>query len=101
MTSSTSCSPESSPRRSTSVRICRRQAEWASPDGEGPLAAAERAAAEGRFQEALETFLAAVQNGRDEEKKASREAMLKIFAVLGEEDPLTQEYRRKLAAALF
>ena len=75
--------------------------EWASPDGEGPLAAAERAAAEGRFQEALETFLAAVQNGRDEEKKASREAMLKIFAVLGEEDPLTQEYRRKLAAALF
>jgi putative thioredoxin len=75
--------------------------EWASPDGEGPLAGAERAAAEGRFQEALETFLAAVQNGRDEERKASREAMLKIFAVLGEEDPLTQEYRRKLAAALF
>src|SRR6266508_998422 len=75
--------------------------EWASPDGQGPLAGAERAAAEGRFQEALDTFLAAVQNGRDQEKQAAREAMLKVFAVLGEEDPLTQEYRRKLAAALF
>jgi thioredoxin-like negative regulator of GroEL len=27
--------------------------------------------------------------------------MLKVFAVLGDEDPLTREYRRKLAAALF
>ena len=75
--------------------------EWASPDGEGPLAAAERAAAEGRFHEALEVFLAAVQNGAAEEKQAARESMLKVFAVLGEEDPLTQEYRRRLASALF
>jgi putative thioredoxin len=75
--------------------------EWASPDGEGPLAAAERAAAEGRLQEALEVFLAAVRNGAEEEKRAARESMVKVFAVLGEEDPLTQEYRRKLAAALF
>jgi putative thioredoxin len=75
--------------------------EWASPDGEGPLAEAERAASEGRFGEALEVFLAAVQNGSDQEKQAAREAMLKVFAVLGEDDALTQEYRRKLAAALF
>ena len=75
--------------------------EWASPDGEGPLAAAERAAAEGRFQEALEVFLAAVQNGGEEERERAREAMLKVFAVLGEDEALTQEYRRKLAAALF
>jgi putative thioredoxin len=76
-------------------------AEWASPNGDSPLAAAERAAAEGRFQDALEVFLAAVQNGSDEEKQRAREAMLKVFAVLGEEDPLTLEYRRKLATALF
>jgi len=75
--------------------------EWGSPDGEGPLAGAERAAAEGRYREALEIFVAAVQNGSDEEKRAAREAMLKVFAVLGEDDALTQEYRRKLAAALF
>jgi thioredoxin-like negative regulator of GroEL len=27
--------------------------------------------------------------------------MLKVFSVLGEEDPRTAEYRRKLAAALY
>lgn len=75
--------------------------EWASPNGDSPLAAAERAAAEGRFQEALEVFLAAVRNGTEEEKQRAREAMLKVFSVLGEEDPLTTEYRRRLAAALF
>jgi putative thioredoxin len=75
--------------------------EWASPNGSGPLSEAERAAAEGRFQEALETFLAAVRNGSDEDRGQAREAMLKVFSVLGEEDPLTAEYRRKLAAALY
>jgi len=75
--------------------------EWASPNGEGPLAQAERAAAEGRLADALEVFMAAVQNGSPEDRQRAREAMLKLFAVLGDEDPLTQEYRRRLAAALF
>jgi putative thioredoxin len=75
--------------------------EWASPNGSGPVADAERAAAEGRFQEALDVFLAAVRNGREEERDRGREAMLKLFAVLGDEDPLTIEYRRRLAAVLF
>ncbi|HEX9236323.1 MAG TPA: thioredoxin [Actinomycetota bacterium] len=74
---------------------------WASPNGEGPLAAAERAAAEGRFGEALEVFLAAVQNGRPEDRDRARAAMLKVFAVLGDQDPMTSEYRRRLSAALF
>ena len=77
--------------------------EWTGPDanGAGPLRSAERAAAEGRFQEALEVFLAAVRNGSDEDRQAARQDMLKVFSVLGEEDPVTVEYRRKLAAALF
>ena len=75
--------------------------EWATPQGRGPLSEAERAAAEGRFQEALETFLAAIRNGTEEQRTRAREAMLKIFSVLGENDPLTIEYRRRLAAALF
>jgi putative thioredoxin len=75
---------------------------WASvsPNGEGPLASAERAAAEGRFGEALEAFLAQVKAG-GEDGDAARDAMLKLFAVLGDDDPLTAEYRRKLAASLF
>jgi putative thioredoxin len=73
--------------------------EWASPNGSGPLAGAERAAAEGRFQEALDGFLQEIQGG--EHRDEAREAMLKLFAVLGDDDPLTIEYRRKLAAALF
>jgi putative thioredoxin len=76
-------------------------AEWASPDGSGPLADAERAAAAGRFQDALVTFLAAVANGTDDERKQAREAMVKVFSVMGDDHPLTEEYRRKLAAALF
>src|SRR5437762_3590277 len=63
--------------------------EWTGPDanGAGPLRSAERAAAEGRFQEALEVFLAAVRNGSDEDRQAARQDMLKVFSVLGEEDP--------------
>lgn len=77
--------------------------EWAGPDtnGAGPLRSAERAAAAGRFQEALEVFLAAVRNGADDDRQSARQAMLKVFSVLGEDDPITVEYRRKLAAALF
>jgi putative thioredoxin len=75
--------------------------EWAgSANSKGPLARAERAAAEGRFEEALEAFLSEVEAGGDH-RDTAREAMLKVFAVLGETDPLTRDYRRKLAAALF
>ena len=77
--------------------------EWAAPgpNGEGPLATAERAAAEGRFRDALDVFLAAVRNGTEEQRTEAREAMLKVFSVLGDDDPLTVEYRRRLAAVLF
>ena len=75
---------------------------WAAPgaNGEGPLAAAERAAAGGRFDEALEAFLRSVQVGGEDRERA-KDAMLKVFAVLGDDDPLTREYRRRLSAALF
>jgi putative thioredoxin len=73
--------------------------EWAAvPDGEGALARGRRAAAEGRWGEALEAFLEEIRSG---DRERGREAMLKVFSVLGDEDPLTREYRRKLAAALF
>jgi putative thioredoxin len=59
-----------------------------------------RDAAEGRFAQALEAFIRLVMDS-GEQREAAREAMLKLFAVLGDQDPLTQEYRRKLATALF
>ena|SRR5437879_5108418 len=68
--------------------------------GDPALAEPMRAASEGRFPKALEGFLRVVMNG-GESRDAAREAMIKLFAVLGEQDPLTSEYRRKLAAALF
>jgi putative thioredoxin len=76
--------------------------EWSAPesDGQGPMTVGQRAAAEGRWAEALDEFLREVR-AHDDHSDAAREAMLKVFSVLGEDDPLTQEYRRKLAAALF
>ncbi|HEY1331217.1 MAG TPA: thioredoxin [Actinomycetota bacterium] len=72
----------------------------AGANGDGDLAAAERAAADGRFDDALRGFLDQVRAGGDS-RDAAREAMLKIFSILGDDDPLTREYRPKLAAALF
>jgi putative thioredoxin len=78
-------------------------ANWAGPNGgssDPALAGPMRAAAEGRFDQALRDLLVLVMNG-GESRDQAREAMLKVFAVLGDGDPLTQDYRRKLAAALF
>lgn len=75
--------------------------EWAGPsaNGDSPLARAERAAGQGRFAEALEGFLQEIRVG--DQRDEARGAMLKLFVVLGDDDPLTVEYRRKLAAALY
>ena len=66
-----------------------------------PIAArspsAKRLAAAGRWREALDGMLGALQDDRD----AARQAMITVFAVLGDDDELVPEYRRKLAAALF
>ena len=70
------------------------------PDGQGSIAQAQRAAAEGKFGEALDAFLKEVASGGDQRDQA-RAAMLKIFTILGELHPLTREYRRRLSAVLF
>jgi putative thioredoxin len=70
---------------------------WAHRDGEGPLGFAKALAGKGAWREALDGMLHALA----EDREAARAAMLEVFAVLGEDDPLVQEYRRKLAQALF
>jgi putative thioredoxin len=71
--------------------------DWGALDGAGPLDAAKRLAAEGSFREALDAMLAVLGDDRD----SARAAMVDLFSVLGDEDPLVMEYRRKLTNALF
>ena len=56
--------------------------------------------AAGGTQEALDALLHAVTLG-GEPREEGRKAMLDIFEILGPDDPLTGQYRRKLASALF
>jgi putative thioredoxin len=74
------------------VRVSR----WAEEDQERPGVAGRSLAAAGRFREALEDMMLRV--GSDPE---ARQDVLDVFAVLGDEDELTREFRPKLAAALF
>ena len=80
------------------VMALTRLREWASVEGPGTLSSAKRLAAQGRWREALDGMLAAL--GGDERDDA-RSAMIDVFAVLDEDDPLVAEYRRRLASALF
>jgi putative thioredoxin len=73
-----------------------RVAQWAETDGPGTLASAKRLAAQGRWREALDGMLGAIVDDPD-----ARQAMLDVFAVLGDDDPLVADYRRRLANALF
>lgn len=58
-------------------------------------------AAAGRYEQALEALLVAVRQDAKYEDAAARKAMVDLFAVLGGDHPLTQEFRAKLAQALF
>ncbi len=69
---------------------------WANLTEPGTLASAKRLAAQGKWREALDGMLGAL---RDDDE--ARRAMLDVFAVLGDDDPLVPEYRRRLANALF
>jgi len=69
---------------------------WASIEGPGTLSSAKRLAAAGKYREALDGMLGALGDDPD-----ARQAMLEVFAVLGDENPLVSEYRRRLASALF
>jgi putative thioredoxin len=72
--------------------------DWASVEGPGTLPSAKRLAAQGKWREALDAMLAALQG---DDRDAAREAMVDVFAVLGDDDSLVSEYRRRLASALF
>ncbi|HEV8131189.1 MAG TPA: thioredoxin [Acidobacteriota bacterium] len=58
-------------------------------------------AASGDYRGALQEFLHVVQRDKDFQDQAARKAMISVFAIAGERSELTEEYRKRLAMALF
>jgi putative thioredoxin len=73
--------------------------------GESPLdevfAEGCRAALAGHYETALETFLNLVQKDRSYRGDGARKAMLTVFKLLGDSDPLTTTYRKRLMQTLY
>jgi putative thioredoxin len=69
---------------------------WSELTEPGTLASAKRLAAQGKWREALDGMLGALRDDPE-----ARQAMVEVFSVLGDDDELVAEYRRKLANALF
>lgn len=69
-------------------------------DSGGASGRAALAALDGDHRDALDRCLKIIADG-GEERGAPRETMVAIFDLLGEEHPLTREYRPRLASALF
>jgi putative thioredoxin len=70
---------------------------WADSSEDGTLGQAKRLVASGDVIGGLAGMLQAIAEDRD----AARDAMITVFTAVGDEDPLVQEYRRLLSAALF
>jgi putative thioredoxin len=79
--------------------------EKASEDGHDPLEAqfwqAARLAARWQFAPAMDGLIDILRQDKRYRKDEPRRIMLAMFAWLGEDNPITQEYRRELASALF
>jgi putative thioredoxin len=69
---------------------------WANDPAPGTLASAKRLAAKGQYREALDGMLGALADDAD-----ARQAMVEVFTLLGDDDAVVAEYRRRLASALF
>ena len=71
-------------------------------DPDGPLGEAADALLKGDTEAGLRGLITALEQADDGELKDQiRKAMVGVFTELGSDDPLTREYRRKLAAALY
>ncbi|HOA53402.1 MAG: thioredoxin [Thermogutta sp.] len=65
------------------------------------LQLAKALASRQHYQEALDEALAVVQAAQGELRDDARKLMIQVFSLLGNEHPLTAEYRRRLTMALF
>ena len=70
-------------------------------DAAKQLAAADALAAEGRYEEAMQRYLAAMRRDRGKVREQAREGMLRVFQALGGRGELVDRYRREMARVLF
>ena len=70
---------------------------WADAPEDGTIGRSKRLVASGDVIGGL----AGLMQGLAEDRDAARDAMITVFTAVGDEDPLVQEYRRLLSAALF
>jgi putative thioredoxin len=88
-------------RLSGGVEAARKGAEAAPHDSAAQLKLAYALAGGGQYGEALERALAVFQMDRKGQGEAARKLMVDVFHLLGPDDPLATEFRRKLSAALY
>ena len=69
-------------------------------DSDARLRLARQHIALSQYAEALEQLLEIVRRDRKYKDDGARKTMLQVFSVLGSDNPLVGEYRRKLAGAL-
>ncbi len=84
-----------------SLHECRQAAEANPGDMQLQLNLAKALAAAGRHEEAMQTALAVVERDRANWGEPARELMVQLFHLLGDSDPMVNDYRRKLAMALY
>jgi putative thioredoxin len=80
---------------------CRQKLAANPKDLEARLALASCLASEGKYQEALEEFLAIVAKDKRFRDEAARKSMLAIFSLVGDRSDLAEEYRQRLARTLY
>jgi len=79
----------------------RKRAESAGDDLDARFQLAVCLAGAQEYKEALETLVGIVERNRNFRDGAAKEAMLRIFAIVGETSDLANEYRPRLARALY
>ncbi len=83
------------------LEACRERAEATPDDLDARHSLACCLAADGQYGEALEEFLLILGANREYREGAAREAMVRIFSLVGPQGELAKAYRRKLAGVLY
>ena len=85
--------------------ICHVDTTWNDDDEVSSLEAQYRQAAHllkrGKYAAGMDGLLDVLRQDKDYDKKRGKAVILGLFVLLGEEDDLTQTYRRELATVLF